>query len=162
MSLAFEVDDRVAVRHAHLGEVEHVCAALAIELVVAGAAGNDVVALVAGDEVVQRVAGRIDIVATRQTQVFDRALTAKVEGDRGPDRVIAATGDFSNDLVADIVDDICVIAVACVVGVRAGAAVKEIAVAATRMDDVVAGSVLMTLRRLLPHTSLFRSLPVAT
>src|SRR5262249_4464851 len=126
------VDGVVAVENA--GVADGVVAARGVEAVVAGAPDEDVVAgaadervvarvaaervggAVAGDQVVERVAGAGDGARARERPVLEvaepgLAVLGQVEADRAFDRVVAAAAELAH-LVAGIVDDIAVVAVA--------------------------------------------------
>ena len=87
---------------------------------------------VADNDVVEPVAGAADR-RTSQRQVLD--VSAQGEVDARLDRVGALAGQFG-DLVAEIVDDVGVVAVAAEEAVRAGAAVQRIG-AGVAVDDVI-------------------------
>ena len=105
-----------------------------------GAAVERVVAAVAGDDVGIAIAGAVDVGAAGQGQVVD------IGAERVADRRLHHVGAFAESLgdrIADIIDDVGVIAEAAGHGVSAGAAVEGV-VAAVAGDDVgiaVAGAV---------------------
>ena len=88
-----------------------------------GAAVERVVAAVAGDDVVEPVAGAVDVAAAGQGEVLD--IGGERVADRRPHRVDAFADGFRDD-VADVVDDIGVVAEAADHAVGAGAAVERV------------------------------------
>jgi hypothetical protein len=128
-------------RHHVAGVVDHigVVAEAADHGVGAGAAIENVVAAVAGDRVGEAVAGAVDVAAAGQRQVLD--IGADGVGDRRLHRVGARVEHLRHH-VADVVDDIGVVAEAADHGVGAGAAVEDVvaAVAGDRVGEAVTGA----------------------
>ena len=98
-----------------------------------------VVAKVAGQAIGQTVTGGLEEAGTLQQQVFDEIGQAEV--DETFDRIGLATGGFVDfgDFVADVVNQVQVIAVAADQGIRSGAAVEGIG-PGSAVEPVVVGS----------------------
>ncbi len=120
---------------ADLVDTVGVVALAADQGVQARAADQLVVAVVADDDVVQRVADAVDVAGAGQGEVLDVGAEGVVHG--GADGVdLAGQGAGLADHVADVVDDVNVVAQAADHQVGAGAAVQHV-VAVGAPEDVV-------------------------
>ena len=131
--------------------IEQVVAVVAVERVVAATAEQLVVVVIAVDDVVERVAGAVDGVAAVEVEVFD--VRAQRVGDVGFDAIGAADASIGvasrATYVADLVDDIDVVAVAAGHGVGTEAALRAF-VAAKAAQRVGGSPPVMTLLSALP------------
>src|SRR6185295_15234625 len=105
---------------------------------------------IAGEDVVPGVAGKIEAASTQRGEVLDAAERGERDGDRHGrrdvvgqlHRVVAFVGELG-DRVADVVDDVGVVAIPADHAVRARAAVGDVvaAVAGERVAQGIAGTV---------------------
>ena len=128
-----------------VGAVERVVAAAALESVGALQAGEPVGGAIADDDVVVGAAGAVDGGGAGKGEVLD--ALGEDEGHRAFDTVVEAGAEIVKllvDPIADIVDDVDVIAGAAVHGVGAGAAIEAVvcrgAEGAEVREPVIAGA----------------------